>query len=423
MIPATAIILAGGRGTRLQSVLSDLPKPLAPVAGRPFLAWQLDHLAQEGIKRVILSIGYKAEAFESRIGTTWKGMDIIYVREDNPLGTGGAIRWAWSQMDMDTCWVLNGDTYTDFSLDSLWDYHQSVGASCTVALKQMKNFDRYGTVRIGGDGQIFGFLEKIPVKSGLINAGVYLIEKGMISEYSPGEPFSFERDLLEKTIDSKRIYGLPVSGHFLDIGIPDDYDLAQEAIPTWANSKKTMIMPSPDQSWTLFLDRDGVLNERIHGDYVRHPDQFKWLPGVKEALKNLRRTFGCVVVVTNQQGIGKKWMTEEDLEYVHQQMGEDLEESGVVLDRIYHCPGLAVNNPVCRKPLPGMGLQALVDFPMIDLAKSVLIGDSSSDIEFGRRLGMYTIRIGEDPGGADYRVDSLESASSWLLQNQVKDDR
>lgn len=158
---------------------------------------------------------------------------------------------------------------------------------------------------------------------------------------------------------------------------------------------------------TLFLDRDGVINERIPGDYVRRPEDFHFLPGVLDALPLLQRVFGRILVVTNQQGIGKGWMSEEDLRKVHEHMIDTLLTAGVRVAGIYHCPGLASDRPLCRKPLPGMALQAMVDYPDIDPSRSVMVGDSLSDIQFGRRLGMYTVKVGESCGLEDVRVDGL----------------
>ena len=146
-----------------------------------------------------------------------------------------------------------------------------------------------------------------------------------------------------------------------------------------------------DKSWTLFLDRDGVINRRLLDDYVKRWDEFEFLPGVKEAIAKLSRIFGRVVIVSNQQGIGKGLMTEKDLDHIHSMMVHEIEEAGGRIDAIYHCPELKEKNPECRKPKPGMALQAQKDFPEIDFEKSVMIGDSESDIEFGKRLGMLTV--------------------------------
>ncbi|MBK7343157.1 MAG: HAD-IIIA family hydrolase [Saprospiraceae bacterium] len=416
MIPNTAIILAGGRGTRLQTVVSDLPKPLAPVADRPFLAWQLDHLASQGIQKVILSIGYLADHFLHLIGTTWKEMQIEYVIEEQPLGTGGAIYKASKQIDDEEFWVLNGDTFTDFCLADLWEFHRASGVICTLALKQMEDVDRYGTVQIDSQGQVLGFAEKRAQRHGLINAGVYLLHRRLIPKDASESAFSFETDVLQTLPGHSKLAGLPVAGHFLDIGIPDDYYLAQTALPAWTAATASSDLPFIDSSWTLFLDRDGVINERIPGDYVCRPDQFHFLPGVPEALAILRGVFGRIVIVTNQQGIGKNRMTVDDLNRVHLAMTTILEESGVHLDGIYFCPDLESVHPVCRKPLPGMALQAFHQFPDIRFSRSVLIGDSESDVAFGNRLGMVTIRIGEEDNRADLVVESLAIAAACLLE-------
>lgn len=169
-------------------------------------------------------------------------------------------------------------------------------------------------------------------------------------------------------------------------------------------------------SRTLFLDRDGVVNERIPGDYVRRSEDFHFLPGVLDAIGFLRASFDRVVVVTNQQGIGKGWMSEADLDRVHGRMVDAFLSRGVRLDGIYHCPGLAADRPVCRKPLPGMALQAMVEYPEIEPSRSVMVGDSLSDIQFGRRLGMYTVKVGDSCGMEDLRVDTLaDLPKSWGL--------
>lgn len=151
-----------------------------------------------------------------------------------------------------------------------------------------------------------------------------------------------------------------------------------------------------DKSWTLFLDRDGVINKRLPGDYVKEPAEFEFLPGVLESIAAFSKLFGRIIIVTNQQGIGKGLMTENDLQKVHQHMLSEIEAAGGHIDAVYHCPGLAEDDPPCRKSNPGMALQAKEDFPEIDFGKSVMIGDSESDMEFGRRLGMKCILVGEE---------------------------
>ncbi len=173
-----------------------------------------------------------------------------------------------------------------------------------------------------------------------------------------------------------------------------------------------------DKSWTLFLDRDGVINERLMGDYVKRTEEFALLPGVSRAISKANRLFARVVVVTNQQGIGKGLMTERNLSDVHSYCSELLKTENARIDRYYFAPNLASENSVLRKPGAGMALQAKADFPEIDFEKSVMVGDSDSDIEFGRKLGMKTVFIrhnnAADHVSADLTCDSLESFINLL---------
>jgi D-glycero-D-manno-heptose 1,7-bisphosphate phosphatase len=158
------------------------------------------------------------------------------------------------------------------------------------------------------------------------------------------------------------------------------------------NSKLLMI----DRRWTLFLDRDGVINKRMKGDYIRNWDQFEFLPGVKDALKELTGIFGTIIVVSNQQGVGKGLITEPEVVEIHKRMADEIERTGGKIDRTYHSPHLEEENSLHRKPNVGMGLKARREFPGIDFKKSVMVGDSLSDMLFGRRLKMITIFLSDD---------------------------
>jgi histidinol-phosphate phosphatase family protein len=148
-----------------------------------------------------------------------------------------------------------------------------------------------------------------------------------------------------------------------------------------------------DKRWALFLDRDGVINRRLPGAYVRSWEDFEWLPGSLDAIVHLRQLFGRIFVVTNQQGIGKGLMSEKDLEVVHQRMQVEVAQAGGLIDAVYYCPDLSTKKNNCRKPHPAMGYQAKAAFPEIDFQHSVMVGDSISDIQFGQNLGMETVLI------------------------------
>ncbi|GAB4317564.1 MAG: D-glycero-alpha-D-manno-heptose-1,7-bisphosphate 7-phosphatase [Bacteroidales bacterium] len=179
-----------------------------------------------------------------------------------------------------------------------------------------------------------------------------------------------------------------------------------------------------DRSWTLFLDRDGVINRRLKNDYVKNWKEFEFLPGVLEAMALFNRIFGHIFVVTNQQGIGKGLMTETDLTLIHDRMVEEIRYEGGRVHKVYHSPYLDTERSVFRKPNIGMARKAKIDFPAIDFAKSIMIGDSVTDMEFGRNAGMRTIFIqpkGEtlpeyDPGLIDASFPDLLSAGRFLTE-------
>ncbi len=175
-----------------------------------------------------------------------------------------------------------------------------------------------------------------------------------------------------------------------------------------------------NRNWTLFLDRDGTINKRLMGDYVKKIEEFEFLPGVKEAVATFNELFRYIVVVTNQQGIGKELMSHADLHKVHDFMNKKLSEFGASLDEILYCPHLAALDPSCRKPNPGMAFQAKESFPEIDFKNSIMVGDTESDILFGKNLKMYTVLISPDQKDenyfdADLVVSSLKELADYLI--------
>jgi D-glycero-alpha-D-manno-heptose 1-phosphate guanylyltransferase len=223
-----AIILAGGLGTRLRSVIHDVPKPMAPVNGKPFLYYLLNYLHSEGIKRVILSVGYKHDVISSFFGSHFKSMDLVYAIEEQPMGTGGAVKLALSQSSEESVFILNGDTFFPVSLTGLREKHYQLGAEITLALKKVENNDRYGSVCLGADLFIESFKEKSASAETLINGGIYLLNKKSFLDNVPGDRFSFEKDYLEKVVSTHCLGGCIFDTYFLDIGVPDSLQKAND---------------------------------------------------------------------------------------------------------------------------------------------------------------------------------------------------
>lgn len=225
-----AIILAGGLGTRLRSAVADVPKSMADINGKPFLAYQLELMYRQGVRHFILATGYKAASIHNFFGTKFKTADITYARESQPLGTGGAIKFAMQFARSENVIVANGDSLFVVSLAKLLAFHQRKKASVSLSLKPMQQFERFGCVIIDEQDKIMAFEEKKYVEEGLINAGVYCIQKQAFEAILFPEAFSIERDYFEKYCDRGAFYGLAYDGYFIDIGIPADYNALQSDI-------------------------------------------------------------------------------------------------------------------------------------------------------------------------------------------------
>lgn len=221
-----AIILAGGFGTRLRGVVADVPKPLAPVAGRPFLARLLDRLAEGGLRRCVVATGYMADVIEHRIGTRWQGMDIVHSTETEPLGTGGAIRQAARYLQGDGAHVLNGDTWLDYAPAALEAAASAMAAPMAIALAQVEDVGRYGAVELR-DGRAVAFREKGETGPGWINAGCYFLSGKALAALPEIATFSFEREVLQPRAMAGEVAAFTATQGFIDIGVPEDYARAQ----------------------------------------------------------------------------------------------------------------------------------------------------------------------------------------------------
>lgn len=232
-----AIILVGGKGTRLQPVVKDRPKPMAEVQGRPFLEWLLAQLRAQGIQRIILATGFKAESIEAHFtGASPLGLDLVFSQETGPMGTGGAIRNALNVLSTDRVLVLNGDSTCPFDLARMMDTHLRREALATLWLVPMEDCSRYGSVEIEGDGRVSSFCEKSSVsRAGLISAGIYLLEKRLLQTIPPGQETSLEREIFPPLI-GRGLCAVVGKGPFLDIGTPESYAMADRFLATNAQS-------------------------------------------------------------------------------------------------------------------------------------------------------------------------------------------
>ena len=225
-----AVILAGGLGTRLKSRVPDLPKPMAPVANRPFLEYLLDRIIEGGIEEIIISVGHLADLIITHFGSSYKNTPIKYAHEQEPLGTGGAIRYALQKLDDEPVLVLNGDTLLNLNYKQLIDWYKNTRPKIAMILRHVPNTDRYGSVEINYD-VVTGFHEKGKTGPGFINTGIYILTPSMYQSLNITGKHSFELDVLQKHIAELSPKAYITSEYFIDIGIPEEYEKAQHELP------------------------------------------------------------------------------------------------------------------------------------------------------------------------------------------------
>jgi D-glycero-alpha-D-manno-heptose 1-phosphate guanylyltransferase len=228
-----ALVLAGGRGTRLAAVVPELPKPMAPVCGRPFLELLLGALHGKGLQRAVLSLGYRAEVIVQHFGRRFRGLELDYVVEDQPLGTGGAIRLGLARCQGDAALVVNGDTLLDLELQALQARWLAVQRPILVGCR-VPDTTRYGRLQVAG-GRLVGFAEKGQAGPGWINSGHYVLPRGLLEDRGLPAAFSFENEVLTPGLGELAVEVFESAGDFIDIGIPEDYARAQTTLARWAD--------------------------------------------------------------------------------------------------------------------------------------------------------------------------------------------
>ena len=380
-------MLAGGFGTRLAHVVPDVCKPMAPVAGRPFLRFIMDQLAAAGIENAVVADGYRREQIEGFFGAGYRGMDIIYSPEETPLFTGGAVKQALARCEGDWVFVMNGDTWLDIDFAAMETAAEGApeGVKAAVAVKRMRSFERYGTVDVDAEGTITAFHEKHPCADGLINAGVYLVRRDAL-EAMPAK-FSLESDWFERVVTDGALRACVCEGGFIDIGVPEDYELAQ-----------TMLAPLA-RGWRLAMfDRDGTVN--VDTGHLFEPEKLELIPETVELMARYAADPEYkIVVVTNQAGIAKDLYAEADMRALHRYMEQELEKHGARVDAWYFCPHHPdCTGPCeCRKPAPGMLLAAMRDFDAKP-QDCVMYGDKTSDEAAAKAAGVAFVYAGEGAG-------------------------
>jgi D-glycero-D-manno-heptose 1,7-bisphosphate phosphatase len=378
--------LVGGRGTRLGAVTANMPKPAVEVAGRPFLDYAIQNASRFGFTDILLLTGHLGEVIAERYdGKTMRGARIRCVREPEAAGTAGALLNARDVLD-ERFLLCNGDSFFDINFLALEALAVDGAWTAKLALRQMADAGRYGAVKLDGT-RITGFAEKVDSAPGLINGGVYVLDRAILGEIEK-LPCSIENDIFPKLAARGLLYGMPADGYFIDIGIPADLARAQTELP------KHLTRPA------IFFDRDGVLNE--DPGYLHKAQDLRWMPGAREAVRFANDAGWLTFVITNQAGVARGYYDEAAVRHLHYWIASELAERGAHIDAYYYCPhhptagqGAYLQACICRKPQPGMILQAMTEWP-VDAARSLLIGDYPSDIEAAHAAGVEGRLMGKN---------------------------
>lgn len=419
-----AVILAGGKGTRLGGVTGSNPKPMAPIGGKPLLERQISLLKKYGIRDIILLTHHRSAVIENHFKDGREfGVRINVFREEKPLGSAGGLVEIKPRLKGDFI-VLFGDVMADMALDKLRAFHEKNKSRCTLVLHPNDHPYDSDLVRIDHSGRVEALYPHPHPKAGyyrnLVNAGVYVMSPEIISMIPRGRASDFARDILPRLLGKFKVYGYVTAEYLKDIGTPERL----EKVNGDFLSGKIARLNSENPRKAVFLDRDGVINREIN--LLHEISRFELLPGVPEAVKKINGSEYMAVVATNQPVVARGLCSLEELEEINRKMETLLGERGALLDAVYFCPhhpdkGYPGENPAfkigcrCRKPGTGMVEKAARQFN-IDLKRSFLIGDSERDMLCAKKAGIAAVAVGggEMKTEPDFIFSGLPEAADFI---------
>jgi len=378
-----AVILAGGYGTRLKPFTDKAPKPMYPINGKPFLEYLIEQVKSFGINRILLLLGYLPNVIIDHFGDGSRfGVNIVYSITPQEYETGSRLKVAYNEGKIDDQFILlYCDNYCPINFEKLHDDYNNNNADIQVTA--YLNLDGYtkNNLLINDTGKV-ELYDKTHTDSRLQGVEIaYSIMKRKVLEYIPEGNVNFEKSVFPKVIADGKMYATITEHRYYSIG-------------SWERMKMTEKFFSSQKY--IFLDRDGTINVRApRAYYVMKPDEFIWLPRAKEALLKLKKAGYTIILITNQPGIGRGMMTDEDLELIHDKMQSDLKEIGASIDQIYMCKHRIDENCRCHKPKPGMLFDAQKD-NSLNLTKCYFVGDDERDQIAGIAAGCKVMKVSEE---------------------------
>lgn len=398
--PRQAVILAGGRGTRLAPLTDTLPKPMIAFHGRPFLEYLIEMLREQGFERVLLLLGYLPDVIRDHFGDgrRW-GLDVDYVVSPVEDETGLRVKRALPRLDP-VFVLMYCDNYWPMPFRRMWDRFAAAAADAMVTIYDNADGATRDNVRVDEDGFVAAY-DKSRRSPGLAGVDIgFLVMRRALVEAFPDGNLSFEATLYPKLIAARRLAAFVTPHRYYSVG-----DHARLPVTGAFLARRP----------TVIVDRDGVLNRRMpKAEYVRSWADWAWLPGAKDALKRLAQAGYRVIVVTNQAGIARGAMTEDDLADIHARMRRDAEAAGGRIDAVYHCPHGWDDGCTCRKPKPGMLFEAQRQFHL-DLSRTLFVGDDERDGQAADAAGCPFARVDDETSLATI-VDRLTAGAKPILE-------
>jgi len=424
-----AVILAGGKGTRMGDMSRLIPKPMVEILGKPLLQYQVELLQRYGFNDIIIITGHLSHIIEDYFGNGDRlGVNIRYYVETTPLGTTGGIKEMESYLQDDFL-VLYGDVLVDMDLNRLMEYHKERNGIATLVLHPNDHPMDSDLVELDPTKKVVAFHSKPHDPSryyhNLVNAALFAMSPEILSYIPKSEKADFGKDIFPKLIQHEHVFGYPTSEYLKDVGTPERLLEVTHDVVSGKVSGSNLGNPRK----AVFIDRDGTLNKSV--GLLHRIEDLELYPFSGEAIRKINASDHLAILITNQPVVARGLCTPEELDDIHKKMETLLGREGAKLDAIYHCPhhpdsGFPGENPeykitcTCRKPDIGMIQQAVKDHH-IDLARSFFIGDSFRDIECGRKAGVTTIGVITGDGckdpvhDPDHFADNLLEAVKLIL--------
>lgn len=430
-----AIILAGGKGTRLKELTAEIPKPMVKVADKPIIEHQVEVLKRNGVTDIKLIVNHLKQPLIDHLGNGDDfGVRISYFEEKEPLGTSGAFPLIKEELE-DTFLVVYGDVMFDMDIGRLLGFHRKKEAEVTLVVHPNDHPYDSDLVEFDGKSRITAFHSK-PHATGkyyknLVNAGVYVFNKTVIDHLPGAIKGDFGKDIFPKWIKELNVFGYNTPEYLKDMGTLDRLTKVTHDLQSGKIERRNL----RNKQRAIFLDRDGVLNEDRH--LIHNPEDLVLYNGTSAAIKKINDTDYLSIVATNQSVVARNLATIDELEYIHKKLDTDLGQSGAKLDQLYYCPyhpdkGYPEENPIYkkehpwRKPNPGMLLQGAKDFNL-DLSQSYMVGDRESDIVAGKEAGCLTVAVRTGHGyknastEPDYIFEDLSSAVDFIIDDPLSE--